>query len=71
MTDIPFITNAQSATSGKKADSIFRSGGQTKEFHPRPRIAAARPQPQSSGQRPQGSDPRSKQERAIDTSGRG
>jgi hypothetical protein len=50
MTDIPFVTNAQSAASGRKGDSIFRRpDGQTKEFHRRPRIAAARPQPHSSG----------------------
>jgi hypothetical protein len=50
---LPFVTNAQSAASGKKANSIFRSGGQTKEFHQRPRIAAAKPQPQAAAQKPQ------------------
>ncbi|WP_428343172.1 hypothetical protein [Mycobacterium sp.] len=52
MTDLPFITNAQSSASGKKANSIFRSGGQTKEFHQRPRIAATKPQPRGSAQKP-------------------
>ncbi|OBJ94255.1 hypothetical protein A5639_04340 [Mycolicibacterium conceptionense] len=52
MTDLPFISNSTNGT-GKKADSIFRSGGQTKEFHPRPRIAATKPQPP---QRPTAAD---------------
>jgi hypothetical protein len=43
MTNLPVVTNA-SGSSAKKAESIFTSSGQTKEFHQRPRIAAAKPQ---------------------------
>jgi hypothetical protein len=43
MTDIPFVTNGQSAASGKKADSIFRrSDGQTAR-RPDKRVSPATP----------------------------
>jgi hypothetical protein len=43
MTDLPVISNGKSARSGKKADSVFKSAGQTKQFPPRPRITTAKP----------------------------
>lgn len=42
MTQLPFITNQPAASD--KADSVFRSGGQTKQYPPRPHITTAKPQ---------------------------
>lgn len=45
------ITNAGQAVPNPQSGS--RSGGQTKHYPPRPRIATARPQPADRGQQPQ------------------
>lgn len=45
MTELPsIICNLPSAKSQNGKESVFRSGGQTKQFPPRPRITTAKPQ---------------------------
>lgn len=44
MTQLPFITNQPTASDRGKADSVFRSAGQTKQYPPRPHITTAKPQ---------------------------
>jgi hypothetical protein len=51
------IANAQGVQSD---DSVFRSGGQTKQYPPRPRIAPARPRPpeERGAEQPRPAEPR-------------
>lgn len=45
MTSVPpFSFNTGSTEPSKKPESVFRSGGQTKQYPPRPRITTAKPQ---------------------------
>ena len=40
----PFLFNTGSTEPSKKPESVFRSGGQTKQYPPRPRITTVKPQ---------------------------
>lgn len=47
MKKLPSLLNLPTASAHNGKDSVFRSGGQTKQYPPRPRITTAKPQPPS------------------------
>jgi hypothetical protein len=56
MTDLAVnITNGPGAV--QRDESVLRSGGQTKQYPPRPRIVTARPRPPEERRAPQPSQP--------------
>jgi hypothetical protein len=56
-TELASVSIANAPGIGEEDDSVFRSGGQMKEYPPRPRIATARPGTAEERRAPEQSQP--------------